>query len=121
MRNPPVQYCQVCLNLQRNYVGRVWDPWRGVWSAVRYPVKLQLRTDVKTIDYVVGGVGAQRTITARTDRAKSRTPEPISFNDNASALKFVKAANAEGYRFSGQELLDPDYRLEAISKPSVAH
>ena len=68
-------------------------------------------TGMKEMDYEVTGLGAQRTITARTDRAKRRTPEPMSLNDNASALKFVKAANAEGYRFSGQELVDPEYKI----------
>ena len=35
----------------------------------------------------------------------------MSFNDSASALKFVKSAHAEGYRFFGQELVDSEYKL----------
>lgn len=66
---------------------------------------------MKETDYVVAGTGAQRTITARTDRAKRRTPVPVSFNDDVSALEFIRAANAEGYRFSGQELVDRECRL----------
>ncbi len=66
---------------------------------------------MKDMDYVVTGAGTQRTITARSERAKRRTPDPVNFNDNASALEFVKAANAEGYRFSGQQLVDREYKL----------
>lgn len=66
---------------------------------------------MKKLDYDVECIGARRTITPRTDRAKARTPEPVNFNDNASALRFVKAASAEGYRFSGQDLVDPAYKL----------
>jgi len=66
---------------------------------------------MKVMDYVVTGAGAQKTITARSERAKKRTPEPVNFKDNAGALEFVKAANAEGYRFSGQDLVDQEYKL----------
>lgn len=58
---------------------------------------------MKEINYVVNGAGAQRTIAARSDRAKKRTPEPRKFNDNASALEFVKAADMEAAPWRKEE------------------
>jgi len=66
---------------------------------------------MKEIDYLIMGVGAHRTITARSERAKKRTPEPQEFPDNAGALEFVRAGVKEGYRFSGRELVDREYKL----------
>jgi hypothetical protein len=66
---------------------------------------------MKEMDYVVTGAGARRTITPRSERAKQRTPETQEFADNASALEFVKAGVEEGYRFSGREIIDREYRL----------
>jgi hypothetical protein len=66
---------------------------------------------MKEMDYVVTGCGTERTITPRSDRAKKRTAEPVTFNERTEALRFVKAANREGYRISGRELIDPEYRL----------
>jgi hypothetical protein len=66
---------------------------------------------MKEMDYVVMGGGGNWTISARSARAKLRTPEPANFPDNASALAFVKAGISEGYRFSGRELVDRDYKL----------
>jgi len=40
--------------------------------------------------------GASRTITAKSDRAKRRTPEPQEFADNDGALAFVESGVAEG-------------------------
>jgi len=66
---------------------------------------------MKEMDYVVTGAGARRTITPRSARAKQRTPQVQEFVDNASALEFVKAGVAEGFRFSGRELIDREYKL----------
>jgi hypothetical protein len=66
---------------------------------------------MKEMDYVVTGAGAQRTITARSERAKKRTPEPREFPDRESALAFVKEGVAGGYIFSGRDLVDPEYKL----------
>jgi hypothetical protein len=66
---------------------------------------------MKAMDYVITGHGPGRTITPRTERAKGRTPEPITFRDVASALEFVNAAAVKGYRFSGHELVDPKKKL----------
>jgi hypothetical protein len=66
---------------------------------------------MKEMDYVIMGAGAQRTITARSERAKKRSPDPHEFPDNATALEFVKEGVKEGYRFSGRELVDPEYKL----------
>lgn len=66
---------------------------------------------MKEMDYIITGRGKQRTITARSDRAKKRDPEPVIFQDIPTALVFVKSACADGYRFSGQELVDPEYKL----------
>jgi hypothetical protein len=66
---------------------------------------------MKEMDYVVTGAGARRTITPRSARAKQRTPQAQEFPDNASALEFVKAGVADGYRFSGREIVDRGYKL----------
>jgi len=63
------------------------------------------------MDYFVAGAGAARTFTPMSDRAKERTPEPITFEDVASAREYMKAAQAEGYRFSGANLVDPEQKL----------
>lgn len=66
---------------------------------------------MKQMDYWIGLSGARRTITPKSERAKQRTAEAQEFADNASALEFVKAGIAAGYRFSGREIVDRDYRL----------
>ena len=65
---------------------------------------------MKQMDYVITGEGIQRTITPNSERAKTRTPEPLEFSNNAKALEFVKTSVAEGYRFSGREIVDREYR-----------
>lgn len=70
---------------------------------------------MKKLDYNIGfqaGRAAQSwTATPLTDRAKERTPEPLTFAGRAEALKFLKESQAKGYRFSSADLLDPDQRL----------
>lgn len=66
---------------------------------------------MKEMDYVVTGAGARRTITPKSTRAKKRTPKTQEFPDNAGALEFVKVGLAEGYRFSGREIVDREYKL----------
>jgi len=70
---------------------------------------------MKNMDYTIGleaGWGGQNwTATALTGRAKERTPEPVTFAGRPDALKFLKDSQAEGYRFSGAELVDPEQRL----------
>jgi hypothetical protein len=67
---------------------------------------------MKKADYVIFGTSpTARRITAQSESAKKRTPEPHEFPDKASALAFVKEGAAEGYRFSGRELVDPEYKL----------
>lgn len=66
---------------------------------------------MKKMDYTISGAGAKRTITALSDRGKEQTPEPISFENVASAKAFLKTAQAEGFRFSGAELVDPEQKL----------
>ncbi len=63
------------------------------------------------MDYTVSGRGKSRTIAALTDRAKRRTPEPLEFDNLADAKEFLKASQAEGFRFAGAELIDRDQRL----------
>jgi hypothetical protein len=65
---------------------------------------------MKKMDYSVGGGGRIRTITGLSDRAKNRTPEPLEF-DIANAKEFLKSSQAEGFRFSGAELIDPAQKL----------
>lgn len=66
---------------------------------------------MKLMDYVVTGAGARRTIAPRSERAKQRTPEAQEFATNDEALAFVRAGVAEGFRFSGQQLVDREYKL----------
>ncbi len=68
-----------------------------------------------TIGFQAGRAGQKWTATALTDRAKERTPEPVTFAGCPEALTFLKDSQAEGYRFSGAELVDPEQRLELIS------
>jgi hypothetical protein len=65
---------------------------------------------MKEMDYIIVGRGRQITITAGSDRAKRRTPEPLIFDESVGALAFVRSISAEGFRFSGQELIDPDHK-----------
>jgi len=64
-----------------------------------------------TIGFQAGRAGQKWTATALTGRAKERTPEPVTFAGRPEALKFLKDSQAEGYRFSGAELVDPEQRL----------
>jgi hypothetical protein len=64
-----------------------------------------------TIGFRAGRSGQNWTATALTDRAKERTPEAVTFADRTEALTFLKASQAEGYRFSGAELVDPEQKL----------
>ncbi len=64
-----------------------------------------------TIGFQAGRSGRSWTATALTDRAKHRTPEAVTFTDRTEALTFLKTSQAEGYRFSGAELLDPEQKL----------
>ena len=66
---------------------------------------------MKEMDYVVMGTVAQRIITARSARGKLRTPEALIFDNTDAALAFIRSSNQEGFRFSGQDLIDPEYRL----------
>jgi len=70
---------------------------------------------MKKMDYTIGFQGGRAgqkwTATALTDRAKERTPEPVMFAGRPEASKFLKDSQAEGYRFSGAELVDPEQRL----------
>jgi len=70
---------------------------------------------MKKMDYTIGleagRAGQKWTATALTDRAKERTPEPVTFVDRLEALKFLKDSQSEGYRFSGAGLVDPEQRL----------
>src|ERR1700689_1504254 len=73
-----------------------------------------MEASMKKMDYTIGfqaGRAGQRwTATALTDRAKVRTPEPVTFAGRPEALTFLKDSQAEGYRFSGAELVDPEQR-----------
>lgn len=64
---------------------------------------------MRKMDYSIGMDGpGKRTFTALTERAKIRTPEPLVFDDKQKALVFLKEGQAEGYRFSGKEMVDPE-------------
>jgi hypothetical protein len=65
---------------------------------------------MRGMEYVITGVGQKRTITARSDRARRRSPVAITFDDSATVLTFVKGAISDGFRFTGQELVDREYK-----------
>ena len=66
---------------------------------------------MKKIDYTIAGSGKRRTITPLTDRARVRTPESLEFENVESAKEFLKASQAEGYKFAGANLIDPEQKL----------
>lgn len=66
---------------------------------------------MKEMDYIVSMYGASRSIAPRSARAKARTPETLNFASPGEALPFVIQGVAEGFRFSGRELIDRTYRL----------
>jgi hypothetical protein len=70
---------------------------------------------MKKMDYAIGfkaGRGGQSwTATPLTDRAKVRTPEPVMHADRLEALIFLRESQAQGYRFSGAALVDPEQKL----------
>jgi hypothetical protein len=74
-----------------------------------------MEASMKKMDYTIGfqagRAGQKWTATALTDRAKVRTPEPATFAGRPEALTFLKDSQAEGYRVSGAELVDPEQRL----------
>jgi len=65
---------------------------------------------MKKWDYEITVTGAKRMITAKSDRAKQRTPKPQEFANNADALVLVKAGAAEGFLFSCRGFVDHEYR-----------
>lgn len=66
---------------------------------------------MKEMDYIISVYGASRSIAPRSARAKARTPETLNFASPGEALPFVIQGVAEGFRFSGRELIDRTYRL----------
>lgn len=67
---------------------------------------------MRKMDYSIGMDGPRKSIiTALTERAKLHTPEPLTFDDKQKALAFLKEGQAEGYRFSGKETVDPEQPL----------
>jgi hypothetical protein len=66
---------------------------------------------MKKMDYSMSGSAGFYSASALGDRAKARTPEPLRFADRAGALVFLKAAQAEGCRFSGADTVDPEQKL----------
>jgi hypothetical protein len=60
---------------------------------------------VRRIDYDIGWSSGNVTITARSDRAKLRTPNPLLLEREA-ALKLVERDEAEGFTFLGHHYVD---------------
>lgn len=65
---------------------------------------------VKKWDYEITTAGLRRTITARSDRAKQRSPGPQEFANNDDTLVFVKTGVAEGFLFANRGFIDREYR-----------
>jgi hypothetical protein len=66
---------------------------------------------MKKMDYTISWNAGSHTVTALSDRANFRTPEPLVFADHAEVTAFLMASQAEGFRFSGAETVDPEQRL----------
>jgi hypothetical protein len=66
---------------------------------------------MKKMDYILSWNADSHLVTALSDRAKFRTPEPLLFADHAEVKTFLKASRAEGFRFSGAETVDPAQKL----------
>jgi hypothetical protein len=65
---------------------------------------------MKRMDYTISGHGRQRTITPLSNRAKERTPAPVEFGELTEAKLFLKTTQAEGFRFAGANLIDPEQK-----------
>ena len=65
---------------------------------------------MKKMDYTVEGTAARHTFTPISERAKLRTPEPVTFTDAASARENLKAAQKNGFTFSGAHLVDSEQK-----------
>jgi len=65
---------------------------------------------MRKIDYDIGWNSGKVTITARSERAKGRTPDPLVLERRA-ALELIKNDEAAGYSFLGHEFVDRTKRL----------
>jgi hypothetical protein len=65
---------------------------------------------MRSIDYDIGWSAGKVTITARSERAKNRTPEPLSL-DREAALETVRGDEAQGYSFLGHQFVDKTKQL----------
>lgn len=66
---------------------------------------------MRELDYVLGRSGETWVIIPRSANAKARTPDDLHFDNRNTALEFVRNAKSEDFRFSGEERIDPEYRL----------
>jgi hypothetical protein len=64
---------------------------------------------MRKIDYDIGWNAGKVTVTARSARAKERTPETLTM-DRDAAFDVVKRDEAEGYSFLGHEHVDKNRR-----------
>ena len=60
---------------------------------------------MRKIDYDIGWQAGRVTITARSERAKSRTPQPLAM-DRESAAEMVRNDESQGYTFLGHQHFD---------------
>lgn len=61
---------------------------------------------MKKMDYTISWNAGSHLVTALSDRAKFRTPQPLVFADHAEVKVFLNASQAEGFRFSGAETVN---------------
>jgi hypothetical protein len=69
---------------------------------------------MKKMDYILSWNACSHSVTALSDRARFRTPEPLIFADHAEVKAFLNASQAEGFRFAGAETVDPAQELVLI-------
>lgn len=66
------------------------------------------------MDYSVSGTAIKPVFEPLSDNARARTPGALKFENRESALDFMLRSQAEGFRFSGAHLIDPEQKLVKI-------
>lgn len=65
---------------------------------------------MRRMDYSVSGTAIKPIFEPVSDDARARTPSVLEFENRESALDFMLRSQAEGFRFSGAHLIDPEQK-----------
>jgi hypothetical protein len=68
---------------------------------------------MKKMDYTVSGAAVRPRIEPLSKRAHERTPEPLEFSTREEAKNVLRKLQAEGFKFSGPDLIDSEQRAMA--------